>query len=86
MSTIWAIPGFLGVPSDWDIFSWEGLKKVDLASPSCISFDTWAKHFNREVKSHQNSNNILLGYSLGGRLGLHAVIEQPQLWNAAIIV
>jgi 2-succinyl-6-hydroxy-2,4-cyclohexadiene-1-carboxylate synthase len=27
-----------------------------------------------------------MGYSLGGRLALHALIDQPQLWQGAIII
>ncbi|MEL7506912.1 MAG: hypothetical protein AAFN42_06230, partial [Cyanobacteria bacterium J06554_1] len=27
-----------------------------------------------------------MGYSLGGRLGLHGLIQQPDLWAGAIIV
>lgn len=30
--------------------------------------------------------HVLIGYSLGGRLGLHALLECPDRWNAAVIV
>lgn len=33
-----------------------------------------------------SSGDILLGYSMGGRLALHALITDPQKWKAAIIV
>jgi 2-succinyl-6-hydroxy-2,4-cyclohexadiene-1-carboxylate synthase len=36
-----------------------------------------------ETKPRQR---ILLGYSMGGRLALHALLAQPGLWTAAIIV
>jgi 2-succinyl-6-hydroxy-2,4-cyclohexadiene-1-carboxylate synthase len=29
---------------------------------------------------------VLFGYSLGGRLALHALLAEPQLWDAAVIV
>ena len=29
---------------------------------------------------------ILLGYSMGGRLALHALLNQPNFWKAAIII
>lgn len=29
---------------------------------------------------------ILVGYSMGGRLALHALLAQPELWKAAVII
>ena len=29
---------------------------------------------------------VLIGYSLGGRLALHALTQQPQLWDAAVLI
>jgi len=34
----------------------------------------------------RGSENILLGYSLGGRIGLHAILDEPDLWKVAVIV
>ena len=31
-------------------------------------------------------NDMLLGYSMGGRLALHALLAEPQKWKAAIII
>jgi len=46
---------------------------------------------NRRKQSQQNqrkstTKKVLLGYSLGGRLALHALLDQPNLWDAAIII
>lgn len=32
------------------------------------------------------TSRILIGYSLGGRLGLHALTSRPDLWQAAVIL
>jgi 2-succinyl-6-hydroxy-2,4-cyclohexadiene-1-carboxylate synthase len=32
------------------------------------------------------SADVLMGYSLGGRLALHALLQEPQRWRGAIIV
>ena len=39
------------------------------------------------VESEANGEkSILLGYSLGGRLALHACLSQPDLWQAVILI
>lgn len=77
-----ALHGFLGDPSDWECFQDLPLKPVYLSSYSNLGFHEFAGAFNRE---HQNSN-ILLGYSMGGRLALHCLIHSPNQWKAAIII
>ncbi|MEO1400924.1 MAG: alpha/beta fold hydrolase [Cyanobacteria bacterium J06635_1] len=65
------------------------VKSVDLwetVAPNCWE---WAKTFCREVTRTPlpgEPNRYLLGYSMGGRLALHAVLHQPRLWAGAIIV
>eukprot|EP00112_Aurelia_sp_Birch-Aquarium-sp1_P009838 Seg21331.1 transcript_id=Seg21331.1/GoldUCD/mRNA.D3Y31 product="putative 2-succinyl-6-hydroxy-2 4-cyclohexadiene-1-carboxylate synthase" protein_id=Seg21331.1/GoldUCD/D3Y31 len=39
--------------------------------------------FNKEVKAQKPN---LLGYSMGGRLALHALLDEPSKWNKAVIV
>ena len=50
-------------------------------------FDDWTEDFCHRVESEANGEqSILLGYSLGGRLALHACLSRPDLWDAAIVV
>jgi 2-succinyl-6-hydroxy-2,4-cyclohexadiene-1-carboxylate synthase len=92
------IHGFLGLPSDWEIFK-EPFKNyncyfhsIEKYIPSFINtdisdFEGWAIHFNNAVYNNQNKNkNILIGYSLGGRLALHALCKNNNYFNAAIII
>lgn len=73
-----ALHGFLGLPSDWK--SLQSAHSVDLFSESPIPYWDWAQSFN---KKHSGT---LVGYSLGGRLALHALIDDPSRWERAIIV
>jgi 2-succinyl-6-hydroxy-2,4-cyclohexadiene-1-carboxylate synthase len=79
---IYALHGFLGSPSDWNGF-FPTLHAPNLFEESPIPFWEWAESFNRKII---DSGNVLIGYSMGGRLALHALIENPSLWKAAIII
>lgn len=89
---IWALSGFLGLPSDWDILGWKNLVSKDWQGYSLNSFNEWAEQFNEEVcrtcqsSSEHTAPRILMGYSMGGRLALHALIQRPDIWQGAIII
>jgi 2-succinyl-6-hydroxy-2,4-cyclohexadiene-1-carboxylate synthase len=90
--SIHALHGFLGHSSDWksSLFFDEttSLHAYNLFDFPLVSFDQWAESFNQ--KSSENTqgenNQILMGYSLGGRLGLHALLHPSSTWRAAIFV
>lgn len=84
MKQILALHGFLGKPSDWNEFDIEFIG-IDLDQFASETLDEWAFKFNAFVKK-EFSNPILMGYSLGGRLALHAMIQEPALWKAGIII
>lgn len=96
--TIWSVHGFLGLPSDFDLVKSKCLsEKPDLQwisvdynharelSPS-NTLKEWGAHFNQWVQKKGDSERILVGYSQGGRLGLHALKDNPGLWKAAILL
>ena len=59
----------------------------DLYAKQFQSFDDWTEDFCGRVEVHANGEkSILLGYSLGGRLALHACLSRPDLWKSAIVV
>lgn len=80
---ILAIPGFLGLASDWDEFGFTG---IDAAQFDCSGLIQWADQFNLHVQSNLKGRSFLAGYSLGGRLAMHALIQNPMLWKGAIII
>ncbi len=96
---IWALPGFLGLPSDWDVLQLPctessttvRVKAINIMQFNILSLGDWASQFNSLVHAQcidQNytQKNLLLGYSLGGRLALHALLDMPKLWDGAIII
>lgn len=86
--TLYALHGFLGKPSDWDFIKKEHLiQSVDLFNfDEVSSLSEWARRLNQKVAPLNQSARILMGYSLGGRLALHALIDNPSLWTGAIII
>jgi 2-succinyl-6-hydroxy-2,4-cyclohexadiene-1-carboxylate synthase len=84
--TINAIPGFLGLPADWDRISWPKLNKINSLDYCWDSLPAWGKDFNQKHHLKFLEPTLLMGYSLGGRLALHALLDQPQKWQGAIII
>ena len=92
---LWCLHGNLQKPTVWNgVVTTLGSRDLEIRlvnlwetlDNSCWS---WAKEFCCTVKpadNNQNSQHYLLGYSLGGRLGLHALIEAPELWSGAAII
>lgn len=91
MYTLHALHGFLGKPNDWNFLNLPYIRSHDLlqiGKPG-VHQDlwSWAKAFNNVIENSQSSTpRILLAYSMGGRLALHALLSQPALWDGAIIV
>lgn len=49
--------------------------------------DTWAKEFNEQVsREGLGRKNFLVGYSLGGRLALHALNQNSALWEGIMAI
>lgn len=90
---IYAIHGFLGQPSDWNMLSIKSLSSeafvpVDLSKIKIDSteFWEWSAEFNDLIKQDGFDRRILIGYSLGGRLAIHALIQCPSLWSSAVLI
>ncbi|MDG0815282.1 alpha/beta fold hydrolase [Bdellovibrio svalbardensis] len=91
--------GFLGRPTDWEAVK-AALPKSDrltIYTPDYFkeknlnpnhNFTSWAQNFNRWVQMETNGTdrNVLVGYSLGGRLALHALEQKPALWYKTILI
>lgn len=80
---IFALPGFLGHSKDWKNFDFINYP-MDITHEE-LDFWTWAGWFNASIPKN-SGKNILLGYSLGGRLAMHALLSAPDLWDGAILV
>ena len=96
---LFLLHGFLGRPADWEavkaslpkndrikIYTPDYFKDKNL-SPT-HGFATWAQNFNRwvQMETHGADRNVLIGYSLGGRLALHALEQKPALWYKSLLI
>ena len=93
----WCLHGAVGMAADWRGFA----KNLAAAAIGSRAVDLWrfleccplpladfAKALNAEVGGEvfRGSRRALLGYSMGGRLALHALLEKPHPWQAAVII
>ena len=95
MTKLFCIHGNFQTPSVWKPLA-ENLKArnvnldvilVNIENYSFDGFDRWVDDFCNcvEVRSCCEKS-FLLGYSLGGRLALHACLLRPDLWEGVILV
>lgn len=91
-NSLYALHGFLGLPSDWQGF--QSIRQhckeffpIDIFQKGLTrsSLEAWAQSLNATV-AKDNKPSVLIGYSLGARLGMHAVIAEPALWKGAIFI
>lgn len=83
------IHGFLGNPSDWMRLGLEKRVKLEVSYPnlladpdSIVPYREWAEAFNSRI----SQPTILVGYSLGGRLAMHAALHSPHLYQGLVII
>lgn len=82
-ANIYALHGFLGLPSDWSPFSF--ITHPISITHSELNMNEWGNEFNKTVKRN-DGKNILLGYSMGGRLAMHALLNDPTVWAGVVLV
>jgi len=83
MKRVLALHGNLGSPGDWENLGIPGLEAVDLWDHSEKGFEEMARWLARRAGDERP---VLAGYSLGGRLALHAIALHPDMWSGAVIV
>ncbi len=89
--TLAFIHGFLGRAADWDRVVSQQFRKVawDLFARGQEN-QRWdlpllAERVNGDA-SVESAPRVLIGYSLGGRIALHALLDRPQAWSGAVII
>ena len=87
--TLWCLHGAVGAAADWQFLTIQGwvIRRVDLwRFLSCcpMSLPEFGAALNREAAALPG-RHVLLGYSMGGRLALHALLAGGP-WSAGIIV
>lgn len=90
---IHALHGNAGLPEDllpllhasgWEFRAWH-LWRWIVENPGDLSFDGFSPALNSAAPADA-SPRILLGYSLGARLALHALTQPSSAWDAAILI
>ena len=90
---IWCLHGFLGRGADWDAFrpllrelSGSEPQTPDLfAVPNSQTPEEWGREFAERVAEVDSAPSII-GYSMGGRLALHAMLARPKLFRRAVLI
>ena len=92
---LFCIHGNLQTPSVWEPFEGEFQVRGRAFSMECenlyesthLGFNEWNNEFCDKVENEcSDEKPFLLGYSLGGRLALHACLARSDLWSGVIIV
>ena len=92
---VWCIHGSMQTSSVWSFLRREFYRSgepvlveaVDLYQDSSDGFEEWSASFCKAVEAESGDEKpLLLGYSLGGRLAMHACIDSPELWSGVILV
>ena len=87
--TLWCLHGAVGMAADWEGLSLPGwaVKRVDLWRflDCCpMSMGEFGRALNTEARAEQG-RKVLVGYSMGARLALHALLQGGP-WAAAVLV
>lgn len=83
---VYALHGMMGHQKDWESLDL-GLQAVNLweeGASDHLGFEDWAQSFNGRVDGGKGS--ILIGYSMGGRLAMHAMLSQPNPWKGVVLI
>lgn len=93
----WCLHGAVGMAADWRgvgkclAGAGIGSRAVDLWRflDCCpMPLPDFGKALNADASGEvfRGSSRALLGYSMGGRMALHALLENPHPWQAAVII
>ena len=93
----WCLHGAAGMAADWRGFAKTlaatgiGSRAVDLwrfleCQPMSLTEFGTALNADASGEVFRGSSRALLGYSMGGRLALHALLEKDHPWQAAVII
>ncbi len=93
----WLLHGAVGMAADWRETARGlgargiGTRAVDLwrfLEPGALPIEEFGKALNTDAHEEISRGNgrTLAGYSMGGRLALHALLEKDHPWQAAVIV
>lgn len=81
------VHGFLGLAEDWNGFARSGVDVcVDLWSLAGKNGEPFGVANARILAEAGGNGAVLIGYSMGARLAMHALIADPGRYRAAILI
>lgn len=85
MPRLICLHGFLGRGADWDFLraTFPELEAPDLEP--ALSLEDWATEFC-ERTARVADRPVLMGYSMGARLAMRALVLRPELFSGAVLV
>ena len=92
---IWCLHGSLQTASVWkpignaieSEFGSVQVEAVNLYENEYESFGHWREQFYEKVEEQTKGEpSLLLGYSMGGRLAMDALVNNPAIWSGVIAV
>ena len=93
----WCLHGSVGLAADWRGLS-DGLAERGIGSRAVdlwrflecepMPLEQFGPAFNADASGNpeRGQSRMLAGYSMGGRLALHALLEKDHPWKAAVII
>lgn len=93
----WLLHGAVGMAADWRPFAKRlaelkvGTRAVDMwrfLENQSLPLAEFGAAFNEDAANEVSRGNgrVLMGYSMGGRLALHSLLEKSHPWQAAVII
>ena len=91
---LWCLHGAVGLAADWDDFK----KRMEMEGHQVHAIDLWSylddgdssfEDFAGKLCAEARKESVppvLIGYSMGGRLALHALIEDSMAWSGAMLI
>ena len=91
---LWCLHGAVGMAADWKHFA----ERMESSGHKVHALDLWSylehadctfREFARKLCEEAREEErppLLVGYSMGGRLALHALLEDSEAWGGAVIV
>ncbi len=95
-SEIFFLHGFWGTPDDFDevkkyLVGVQSSSDIQITPVELEKYDStkglkdFADCLNAKA-SQTKGKKYLVGYSMGGRLALHALMSKPELWSGAVLI
>ena len=78
--TVTFVPGFMQRGEVWEPVA---RALAERYRPRCIDFDTWT--FEERIEEIPTGGTVV-GYSMGGRIALHAALREPDAFRSLVLI